>query len=699
MSTSPLKHKHTNRLINETSPYLLQHSHNPVDWYPWSEEAFERAKRDDKPIFLSIGYSTCHWCHVMERESFEDEHIAAVMNEHFINVKVDREQRPDIDAVYMNAVQTMTGSGGWPLSVFLTPDGRPFFGGTYFPPREMLGRSGFESVLLAVTDTWNSKHDELTDSAGKISEFLTGQATPAEKGRLSPDMLDGGFNHLRSIFDGDYGGFGTAPKFPQPTNLSMLLTYYHRTGRESAMQMVEKTLDEMARGGIYDHIGGGFHRYSTDARWLVPHFEKMLYDQALVARAYIQAWQLTAKPQYERIAREVFDYVLRDMTDPAGGFYSAEDADSEGREGAFYLWDPKQTASVLEQNDARIFNRCYGVTEEGNFEKGKTILSVTASIDELAGQFKKNSTEIINILVKARLKLFEERQKRVRPDRDDKVITAWNGLMISALAYGGASLNEQRYVKAAERAAEFILSTLHKNCRLMRFYRTGRVTEVGFLDDYAFMIFGLLDLFEASFDAGWLIAAEQLAEEMVRLFADERQGGFFLTGSDGDKLIVRTRGGYDGAVPSGNSVAALALLKLGRLTMNQDFTSRGTKTLEAFSRQLEQSGASLSAMLIALDFWFGPGQEIVIAGDSGSADTKGILELVRTRFLPNAVVLLHDPRHKNSALYQVVPFIRNQTAIGGKTTAYVCEDYVCKRAVGKTDDLAGILSHISKARK
>ena len=699
MSTLTVTHKHTNRLINETSPYLLQHAHNPVDWYPWSDEAFEQAKEQDKSVFLSIGYSTCHWCHVMEHESFEDEHIAAIMNEHFISIKVDREQRPDVDSVYMNAVQAMTGSGGWPLSLFLTPDGKPFFGGTYFPPKDMRGRAGFERVLLAVADAWKNKRDQLTDSARKISELLAATTTQPEKGPLTPEMLDGGFNYLRKIFDPAHGGFGTAPKFPQPTNLSMLLAYYHRTGQESALKMVEKTLDEMAKGGMYDHIGGGFHRYSTDARWLVPHFEKMLYDQALISRAYIEAWQITKKRQYKRTAREIFDYVLRDMTDPAGGFYSAEDADSEGAEGTFYLWDPKQTASVLEQDQAPIFDRYYGITEKGNFEQGKTILSVTTSIDQLAKEFNKAPAEIVDVLIKARLKAFKERQKRIRPHRDDKIIAGWNGLMISSLACGGASLNEQKYVKAAQRAAEFIMDRLHKKGRLMRYYRAGHVIGPGFLDDYAFMILGLGDLYEATFDAKWLIAAKKLAEEMIELFEDSRQGGFFLTGSDSEKLIVRTRPGYDGALPSGNSIEAMALLKLGRLTMDSNLTDHGARTVEAFSRQLQRSPASVSAMLIALDFRLGPTQEVVIAGDPDADDTKRMLELVRTRYLPKTVLLLHDQRRADSALYEVVPFVRNQTALGGKTTAYVCENYVCKRPVNKAESLAGLLSDISRAKK
>jgi hypothetical protein len=553
MTTTITTHKYTNRLIDETSPYLLQHAHNPVDWYPWGDEAFERAKNEDKPIFLSIGYSTCHWCHVMEKESFENEQIAKTMNEHFVNIKVDREQRPDVDSIYMNAVQ-MTGSGGWPLSVFLTPGGKPFFGGTYFPPKDIYGRPGFERVLLAITDAWKNRRQELIESSNKISEVLTSLTGPTEKEALSPDMLKSGFDYFKAAFDSVNGGFGPAPKFPQPTNLSMLLSYWHRTNDNQALQMVEKTLDVMAKGGIYDHIGGGFHRYATDGKWLVPHFEKMLYDQALLSKVYIQAYQITGKQEYASTAREIFDYVLRDMTDPEGGFYSAEDADSEGKEGVFYVWEQKEIDAILDKDEAEIFSACYGVTEKGNFEENKTILNIAISTAELEKKFDKDHTEIMNILSKARSKIFAEREKRIRPHRDDKIITAWNGLMISSLAYGGAALQEEKYIRAAEQAAEFILDSLHKKGRLMRYYRQNQAIELAFLDDYAFTIMGLLELYEASFDSKWLINAKMLAEEMIKLFADNEHGGFFLTGKDSEKLITRIKPSTDGVIPSGNPI-------------------------------------------------------------------------------------------------------------------------------------------------
>jgi uncharacterized protein YyaL (SSP411 family) len=698
MPTTTAVHKHTNRLINETSPYLLQHAHNPVDWYPWGEEAFERAKKENKPVFLSIGYSTCHWCHVMERESFENEQIAGIMNKHFICIKVDREHRPDVDGIYMNAVQMMTGSGGWPLSIFLTPDGKPFYGGTYFPPKDIYGQPGFERVLLSIADAWKNNRQELVDSSQKISEVMASLTGSTEKETLSADMLQAGFDYFRAAFDAANGGFGPAPKFPQPTNLSMLLSYWHRTNDTQALQMVEKTLDTMAKGGIYDHIGGGFHRYATDERWLVPHFEKMLYDQALLSKVYLQAYQATGNKKYAATAKEIFDYVLRDMTDPKGGFYSAEDADSEGKEGVFYVWDPKQINSILDKDEAEIFAAYYGITKKGNFEDNKTILNIEISMAQLGGKFQKDHTAIMDVLSNARSKIFNERAKRIRPHRDDKIITAWNGLMISSMAYGGAVLQEEKYTKAAEQAGKFILNTLHKKGRLTRYYRQGRAVELAFLDDYAFTIIGLLDLYGASFETKWLIDAKMLAEEMLKLYADNEQGGFFLTGKDSEKLIARIKPSTDGVIPSGNSAAAFALLKLGKLTMNQHFTEQGGKVLESFSQQLKQSSAYSSEMLSALNFWIGPTQEIVIAGNADAADTQQMLELIRSKYLPNAVILLHKQEKANSAIDKTIPFIQNLTAIENKATAYVCENYACNRPVNNIDDLDKMLSDIYRTK-
>jgi uncharacterized protein YyaL (SSP411 family) len=631
----------------------------------------------------------------MERESFENEEVAEIMNKHFISIKVDREERPDVDNVYITAVQMMTGSGGWPLSVFLTPDGKPFFGGTYFPPEDRYGRRGFKSLLLTIADAWENRHDELVSSAGQISDVLARQDDRPAGQTLSADAIKGAFFSLANTFDPTYGGFGRAPKFPQASNLSMLLGYWHRTGEDRALAMVEKTLNAMADGGIYDHLGGGFHRYSTDAVWLVPHFEKMLYDQALLSKTYLQAYQITNNPTYAAIAREVFEYVLRDMTDPKGGFYSAEDADSEGEEGTFYVWDPKEIVEVIGKDSAKVFNAYYGITKSGNFEHDKTILNISQSLEQLQKKFKLSPKKLDNLLTKARSQLFEVRDKRPRPHRDEKIITAWNGFMISSLALGGRVLNEEKYTSAARHAAEFVFGELQKDGRLMRYYGKGHAVELAFLNDYAFMITGLLDLYEADFDARWLAEAKRLSEQMIELFGDTNGGGFFLTGSDGERLIARNKPAYDGAVPSGNSVAALALLKLGQATMNPKFIDHASKTLEAFSAQLQQSPTSLTYMLMAVDFWLGPRQEIVIAGDSRADDTKQMLKSVRSRFLPNAVVLLHQTEQVGKAIAKIVPFIAGQKSIDAKATAYICENYACNRPTNNITELDQMLTAIS----
>ncbi len=669
--------KHTNKLIETDSPYLLQHAHNPVDWFPWSDEAFEKAKREDKPIFLSIGYSTCHWCHVMERESFENEQIAALLNEHFVSIKVDRESRPDIDAIYMNAVMAMTGSGGWPLSVFLTSESKPFFGGTYFPPRSGLGRPGFDRVLLAIADAWKNRRQELLDSAGRLSDLLKEGIAPVSKETPSEQVLDDAYNNFRESFDPADGGFGNAPKFPQPTALGFLLRYWYRIKEKDALEMVEKTLTAMAKGGIYDHIGGGFHRYSTDAQWLVPHFEKMLYDQALLSRVYIEAYQITKNQSYAQTAREIFDYVLRDMISPEGGFYSAEDADSEGKEGAFYVWDTNEIEAVLGKEQAEVFNAYYGVTHDGNFEEGKTILNIqgTTAPEKIAKEA-----------------IFQARQKRIRPGRDDKVITAWNGLMISALAYGGAVLDEQKYISAAERCADFILSKLRKNGRLMRYYRNGSVSQKAFLDDYAYLAVGLLDLYEATFDAKWLNEAIRLAEQIIELFTDTENGAFFLTGKDAEILISRTKPATDEVIPSANSIAAFVLLKLGLLTNNEQFTKQGEMVFEAFSQQLKQYPQYCSSMLSSISFQLGPNKEIVITGNPEALDTKEMLNVIRSRFLPNAVVLLHQSGDAGKPIEVLMPFIKNQSPFDGKATAYICENYSCKQPVTDPEKLAEMLT-------
>ena len=684
----------SNRLIDEASPYLLQHAYNPVDWYPWGDEALEKARKEDKPIFLSIGYSTCHWCHVMAKESFSDKKIAAIMNKHFVCIKVDREERPDVDSVYMKAVQAMTGSGGWPLSVFLTPDGKPFYGGTYFPPVARGGMPGFDKLLLAVADAWTKNRKELLASSGRIMDYLSADQT-AGKSKLSLSMQANAAEVLSQMFDSQLGGFGRAPKFPQPSYLSMLMGYHYRTGDESSLAMAEKTLEAMAKGGLHDHLGGGFHRYSTDRMWLVPHFEKMLYDQALLSRAYVQAYQITGKKQYADIARRIFDYVLRDLRDAGGGFFSGEDADSEGVEGTFYVWDKGEIEKILGKKDARLFNAYYGVTSKGNFD-GSNILNITRSIGEVARELRIKEASARESVERSNKRLFYVRAKRVRPHRDEKIIAGWNGLMISSLAYGGAVLGEKRYVRAAAESAEFVLNRLNTGGRLKRYYGKGKGRGLAVLDDYSFLTMGLIDLYQADFESKWLVEANGLAGRMVSLFADKEKGGFFLTGSDGKKLITRGKDAYDGAIPSGNSYVARVLLTLGQIRMDQGLIGEGKRVLEAFSGQLKRSPISLSEMVIAVDFYLGPRQEIVIAGKKDSADTTAMISEVRRRFLPRAVVLLHAEGKDGKGIEKISEFVKMQKAADGKATAYVCENYVCRLPLTDLPEFGKVLDEVSK---
>jgi len=689
------EHAHTNRLIHESSPYLLQHAHNPVDWYPWGAEALERARREDKPIFLSIGYSTCHWCHVMETESFEDETTAAILNDSFVAIKVDREERPDIDATYMKAVQMMTGSGGWPLSVFLTPEGKPFYGGTYFPPQSMYGRPGFQQVLLALADAWQERRDELLGPAEKVTAALASLGQVDSAAPLSVKFAEEATAELTQAFDAQDGGFGAAPKFPQPTTLMFLLNQWHRSRDKRVLAMVTKTLDAMAAGGMHDQLGGGFHRYSTDAQWLVPHFEKMLYDQALLAKVYVQTYQVTGSEAYATVARDILDYVLRDMTDPGGGFYAAEDADSEGREGVFYVWDPNEIETVLGAELAERFCAAYGVTKGGNFEEGRSILHVVRTVDDLADTFGGSVERMQRTLAQARERLFEHRALRPRPHRDDKILTGWNGLMISALACGGAALNEPRYVRAAERAATYVLENLRVENRLRRYIRAGRVVEKAYLEDYAFLLLGLIDLYEASFDAKWLQEAANLAGQMTDLFADKRQGGFLLAGHDAEQLIAPNRPIQDGAIPSGNSAAALALLKLGRITENRLFTTSGRSVLETCAAFIPRSPTAFTALLLALDVHLGPTQEIVIAGSQAPEEADALRAELRHHFLPNAVLLFRPFGAAGQSIEALSPFTAGLGPVEGHAAAYVCQNYACQQPVTAPVDFRQILRGIS----
>ncbi len=689
-----------NHLAGATSPYLLQHAHNPVDWYPWGEEALNRAKAENKPIFLSIGYSACHWCHVMERESFEDPATAKIINEQFIAIKVDREERPDLDEIYMTAVQLLTGQGGWPLSAFLTPELKPFYGGTYFPPEERSGMPSFGRVLRAVAEAWRERPDEVARGAKQVVEALEANAAPepAAGGRVDASLPAAAVAALRAQFDPQWGGFGGAPKFPPSGAIALLLREHRHAGEADALRMATVTLNRMARGGIHDQIGGGFHRYSVDARWLTPHFEKMLYDNAILARLYLEAWQATGHKRYRRVAAGIFDYVLRDMTDPGGGFHSAEDADSEGEEGRFYVWRPEEIRAAMGEADAARFNDYYGVTEPGNFE-GRNILHVAKKPSEVAGALGISEAELEKRLDPMRRKLLAERQRRVRPGKDDKVLAAWNGMMISALARGYQVLGDRRYLEAAEKAARVVLEEMLRDGTLMRSYRGsggagqgGASRLPGYLDDYAEMARALVDLYEASFDLRWLEAADRLADKMTADFWDEEHGGFFYTTAEHKNLLVRTKPLYDGAVPSGNSTATLVLLRLAKLLDRGEYTEKAQRVLSWASAAMRRQPRAHLDLLVAAEFHLRPGREIAVAGDPTSSETRALVDVVHGRFLPNKVLALapvDGAAHERAA--ERIPLLRGKTMLAGKPTVYVCENFACKQPVHDPAALAQLL--------
>jgi len=700
-----------NRLIHEKSPYLLLHAHNPVDWYPWGEEAFEKARSENKPIFLSVGYATCHWCHVMERESFSDPAIAEIMNRYFVSIKVDREERPDIDRVYMTFVQATTGSGGWPMSVFLTPDLKPFYGGTYFPPEDRYGRPGFRAILSRLAEAWEKEHEKVLNSANGVMQALR-EASSADQGgagKLEKSVLDKTYQQTKASYDKTYGGFGGAPKFPRPVTLNFLLRYYARTGEKPALEMTLQTLRAMAQGGIHDHIGGGFHRYSTDARWHVPHFEKMLYDQAQLAIAYTEAYQVSKDPFFADIARDILEYVLRDMRGPGSGFYSAEDADSlfeagepEHGEGAFYVWEAKEIQDVLGAEMAAVFHFYYGVEPSGNVPaqqdvqgefKGRNILIVRHSLAETAKQFKKSQQKIEDLLTAARRKLFDVRSNRPRPPLDDKVLTSWNGLMISAFARAAQVLEEPRYLEAARSSTEFIKTKLYdaKANALQRRYREGHVDIDGFLDDYAFLIQGLIDLYEASFDVKWLTWAIRLQEKQDQLFWDRERGGYFSTTGEDSSILLRMRDDYDGAEPSANSVAAMNLLRLWQMTDRDEWKGKADQTLSAFSNLLQQSPTALPQLVAALDFSLSKPKQIIIAGKPNAADTLAMLRLVHERYIPVKFLMLADGGTAQEQIAQWLPFVEYIRPKDGKATAYICENYVCNLPTADLDVAAQLL--------
>jgi uncharacterized protein YyaL (SSP411 family) len=611
---------HTNRLIHETSPYLLQHAHNPVDWYPWGPEALGKARREEKPLFLSIGYRACHWCHVMERESFESEEVARVLNEQFVSIKVDREERPDLDEVYMLATQLMSGSGGWPMSVFLTPDLKPFFAGTYFPPDDRYGRPGFKHLLLQLADYWKNRREEVIQAANRAALALSQYSSlQGEEGEIGPDLVQGAVQAMTRDFDPKWGGFGGAPKFPPSMRLTLMLREYRRTQDEGLLRVVNTTLDRMARGGMYDQVGGGFHRYSVDEYWLVPHFEKMLYDNALLAPVYLDSYGTTGNEYHARIGREVLEYVLREMTDERGGFYSTLDADSEGHEGKFYLWSPEEVDAVLGAEDGALFCRVYDITPRGNFE-GKNIPNlIERSVEERAAELGMEPAALWQRLDPLRERLREARSHRVWPGLDDKVLTSWNGLMIRAMAAGYRVLGEERYRAAAERAAEFVLTTLQQDGRLLRTYRNGQARLNGYLEDYSFMAVALLDLHEATGEARWRSEAERLVEAMNTNFWDARQGGYFYTSHDHEALIARMKSNEDGAIPSGNSMAALALVRLGigGRADRSDYLEKAGRVLSSYAEVMRRAPAAFANMLLAADLYLAGGREQVAGGSPG----------------------------------------------------------------------------------
>jgi hypothetical protein len=683
-----------NRLARETSPYLLQHAGNPVDWHPWGREALERAAREDRAILLSIGYSACHWCHVMERESFEDEETARVMNENFVCIKVDREEHPDVDMIYMNAVQIMTGSGGWPLNVFLTPSLKPFYGGTYFPPDERHGMPSFRAVLERVAKTFREQRDRVESSGDQITGYIAqmGKVSPSSE-TLAGDLLTGALTDFKVRFDSRFGGWGAAPKFPQAAGISLLLRLHRRNRDGESGKMAEITLEKMARGGMNDQLGGGFHRYSTDARWLVPHFEKMLYDNALLVPAYLEGFQATGKPLFARVVRECLDYVEREMTSPEGGFYSSRDADSEGVEGKYYVWTPEEVKSVAGEEAGRAFCAFYDVREGGNWE-GHSILNVPREAGDVARELGISSERLQELLDGARPKLLARRGERIPPGLDDKVLCSWNALTISAFARAYQVLEEPRYLERARAAARFLLDRMRgPDGSLRRSWRKGSAGLEGCLDDHAFLAAALLDLYESDFDPAWVREARGLVDLMVARFWDDSDGGFFFTPDGQEGLITRSKTGYDGALPSGNSVAALTLFRIGRLTGEENYASRAMRILRAYQEPIGQMPAGFSAMLCTLDFYMDTVRELAVIGPGDSPETGAMLRAIRRIFLPTKVVArCGDGAGKDTEAIRAVPLLEGKAAVGGKATAYVCENFRCKAPVFSAEALEKALS-------
>ena len=690
-----------NRLAASKSPYLRQHAENPVDWYPWGNEAFERAQAEDRPVLVSIGYSACHWCHVMAHESFENPTVARLMNDHFVNIKVDREERPDVDAVYMEAVQLMTGQGGWPMNVFVTPDRRPFFGGTYFPPAPRQGMPSWPQLLQSIAIAWRDERSRLEQSATSLLDHLiqaneappgtkpAGDTAGAQLGAEPPSytgVLDQAFAAVQGSFDGRNGGFGGAPKFPHPLSLEFLLRTWARTGDENAMTMVRLTLDKMAAGGIHDQLGGGFHRYSVDEGWIVPHFEKMLYDNALLSRLYTLAWQATGSDSYRATAEDILDYVLRDMTSPEGGFYSSEDADSEGEEGRFYVWDRDEVLEILGRKEGEILCRRYGVTPAGNFD-GRTILTITESFDRIGDAAGLEAAQVEEAVERGRLKLLATRNRREQPGRDEKILTDWNALMLRALALAGRAFNRPDYLDAARRNACFTLENLFLDGRLLHVYNQGAGDIPAYLEDHAYLMEALTVLFEATGEERWIDSAIELAARVLDDFADPN-GGFFSVPA-GDDLPVRPRTVVDGVAPSGSSSAAMALLRLAVVTGDQTLVQPAANTIRTVLPALGPHALSFGYMLSALDFHRAPKREVAVVGPAGADATRSLVRTVYSRYLPNAAVVVAEP---DDAAKSVLPLLASRAMIENRPTAYVCEGYVCQTPVTDPAALAKQLS-------
>jgi uncharacterized protein len=680
-----------NQLANETSPYLLQHVDNPVEWYPWGEEALQRARAEDKPILLSIGYAACHWCHVMAHESFEDPETAAIMNEHFINVKVDREERPDLDNIYMSAVVAMTGQGGWPMTVALTPDGKPFFGGTYYPKTPRYGIPSFQQLLLALANAWQNQRDEVLKNAGEIAGHLGRElALAGRPGALDEELLRQALTAVERAFDAGKGGFGRAPKFPQPMTIEFLLRLYQRDGNPQALHMAEYTLEMMARGGIYDQLGGGFARYATDNDWLVPHFEKMLYDNALLARAYLHAWQVTQRPLYRRIVEETLDFVLREMRHEAGGFYSSYDADSEGEEGKFYVWQPAEIRQILgDDEQARLFMLYYGVRERGNWE-GTNILHVPHDVEEAANLGNVPVVELEQQLAAAREKLLQARAQRVWPGLDDKVLTAWNGLMLAAFAEAGRLLERPDYTAAAEQNARFLYETMRReDGRLLRTWKAGAEAKYNaYLEDYTYLADGLLALYQTTFAPQWFAWARELADLAVNHFRDTENGGFFDTSDDHEALIVRPKDVQDNATPSGNAMAANVLLALSLYTGDSGYWEVAESATGALADAMKQHPTSFAHWLCAAVFMLGDPLEIAVAGEPGAADTQALLAVALAEYQPHQVVAVGMP---GSEAARRIPLLADRPQVNGRATAYVCRRFACRRPVTEPAELSAQL--------